>query len=68
MNKPERSPANPARFPATERSCQQGEPPVITQTGSISAPFIFVISPKCLTQNHLLHTDASASGSLVLGW
>nr|DAF36890.1 MAG TPA: hypothetical protein [Caudoviricetes sp.] len=43
-------------------------PPVITQTGSISAPFIFVISPKCLTQNHLLHTSASVSGSLVLGW
>ena len=31
-----------------------GEPNVITSTGSISAPFIFVISPKCFMAHHLL--------------
>lgn len=46
MNKPERSPAKPARLPATERSWQ-GLPPMITLTGSTSQPFILVMSPRC---------------------
>lgn len=47
MYKPERAPARPARFPAMLKSWQ-GLPPVMHQTGVISAPLIFVISPKCL--------------------
>lgn len=46
MYKPERAPARPARFPAMLKSWQ-GLPPVMHQTGSTSAPLIFVISPKC---------------------
>lgn len=46
MNRPERSPARPARLPATERSWQ-GLPPMMTLTGSTSLPFILVMSPRC---------------------
>ena len=38
----------PLRSPATDKSWQ-GLPPVITSTGGISAPLIFVISPRCFT-------------------
>ena len=52
INRPDRSPARPARFPATERSWH-GEPPVITSTTGTSYPLIFVISPKCFIFHHL---------------
>ena len=45
-NRLERSPDNPARFPAMLKSWQ-GEPNVITSTGLIFPPSIRVISPKC---------------------
>lgn len=50
MKSPLLSPASPARFPAMERSWH-GLPPVIQSTGSISAPFILQISPKCFTHS-----------------
>ena len=46
MNSPERSPAKPARFPATERSWH-GEPPAMMSTGGRSVPFSWVMSPIC---------------------
>ena len=47
MNSPERSPASPALFPATERSWH-GLPPITTSTGGASRPEIFVMSPRCI--------------------
>ena len=46
INRPLRAPAKPARFPAMDRSWH-GLPPVMHHTGSISAPFILQMSPKC---------------------
>lgn len=68
MYKPERAPARPARFPAMLKSWQ-GLPPVMHQTGVISAPLIFVISPKCLMKIASLsechqHYRALSSGML----
>ena len=47
MYRPDRSPARPALFPATDKSWQ-GLPPIITSTTGASAPLIFVISPRCI--------------------
>jgi len=60
MNRPDRAPARPALFPATERSWQ-GDPPVITSTGGTSAPFNFVMSPKCFTGSTPLLVFRSAA-------
>ena len=54
MNNPLLAPANPARFPAILKSWH-GDPPVITSTTSISAPLIFVISPRCFIS--IPHSD-----------
>ena len=45
MKRPERSPDNPVRFPATDKSWQ-GLPPQMMSTGGSNAPFSFVMSPK----------------------
>lgn len=44
IKRPERSPANPARAPATDRSWQ-GLPPQMISTGGSFLPFSFVMSP-----------------------
>ena len=46
IKSPDRSPARPARLPATDKSWQ-GLPPMMTLTGSTIEPLICVISPKC---------------------
>lgn len=59
------SPSKPLRFPAIERFWQ-GDPKVITSTGSISAPFIFVMSPRCFMPGNRLEVTATGNGSISL--
>ena len=56
---------SPARFPATLKSWH-GEPNVITSTGSISAPFILLISPRCTILGKRLRVTAIGYGSTSL--
>ena len=65
MNSPERSPPIPARIPATLRSWQ-GEPNVMKSTGSIVAPFSFVMSPRCFICGKFLVVTAIGNGSISL--
>lgn len=64
-NKLDCSPARPFLFPAIERSWQ-GEPKVITSTGSISAPFIRVMSPRWAMFGNRDFVTAMGNGSISL--
>lgn len=55
----------PARFPATLKSWQ-GEPNVITSTGSISAPLILLMSPRCTISGKRRRVTAIGYGSTSL--
>lgn len=64
-NKLDCSPARPFLFPAIERFWQ-GEPKVITSTGSISAPFIRVMFPRWAMFGNRDFVTAMGNGSISL--
>ena len=65
MTSPERAPAKPALAPATDKSWQ-GLPPAIISTGSSSAPFSLVISPKWSIWGKCFDVTAMGNGSISL--
>ena len=65
INKPERAPERPARFPATDKSWQ-GEPPQMISTGGSSAPWSFVISPTWIMSGNRCLVTSMGKASISL--
>lgn len=63
LNSPLRSPFNPSLFPATDRSWH-GLPAHMMSTCGILSPFIFLMSPNCMTFGKCFLVTSMQNGSI----